>query len=162
MADVPPHTWTLPSADGWGRLSARIVRTISDGEHEFYVHEVKVRSQYWRRETRGTPLDLVDAAKVQLFQMAFSRRGLESFRDALEEWIADPEEQTLVIEGADCRLALEFARSAEHHKLERYITQVELGGPRIAVGWRGPTDPTCVRELWESLRDALRHVAAGI
>lgn len=162
MADVAPHTWTLPSADGWGRLTARYLRTISDGEHEFYVHELTVESRYWARETRGTPLDLADDAHVMLFQMAFSRRALVAFRDALEEWIGEPREETLVIEGADCRLALEFARSAEHHKLERYLTQVELGGPRIAVGWRGPTDPTCVRELWESLRDALRHIRAGI
>jgi hypothetical protein len=162
MADVPAHTWTLPSADGWGRLSARILRSITDGEDEYYVHEVAIQSRYWAREARGTPLDLTDDAHVQLFQMAFSRRGLELFRDALEEWIVTPREETLVIEGAESRLALELARSAEHHKLERYIVQVELGGPRIAVGWRGPTDPTCIRELWESLRDALRHTKAGI
>jgi hypothetical protein len=162
MADVPTHTWTLPSSDGWGRLTARVLRTITDDEHEFYVHEVMIENLFWGRESRGTPLDLTDDARVQLFQMAFSRRGLEHFRDALEHWIEEPREETLVIEGADCRLALEFVRSSEHHKLERYITQIELGGPRIAVGWRGPTDPTCIRELWESLRDALRHVAAGI
>lgn len=150
-------TFSLPSNDGWNRLSVAAHRRLVHPERgPQWSASIAISGRFWSREEMalGAVHDLVDDFSIRLHQVLLQERALESLRSELDAWLVSPFDLEARISGPDSpevRLRLDAAGRSDSACSKPHFSFMTKLHRVPALEVRFTVDPSCVRQLRDGI-----------